>query len=363
MPPKMSKYKEDLIPRIRDLIDGYSSSSILKEYLQNADDSGATELVVTFDKKSYQNLKGTKYESAMGTSLLLANNSIFKEKDFDSIVQISAQGKSLDAGSTGRFGQGFSSSFSISDHPTFLSNNRIYWFDVLKTAVSKDESDDILHWEDNDFNEITDWLNTFKVAGFDDSTPYKGTIFRLPLRCDNNDSKISNEVFTFKNFLLWCDEWKDKAENLLFLRNIHTLTLQEIDKNGNKTVHLEIKTKNSEEIQNINNSIQAEFGDDGLIDICNRWKSSEIDLPLFSYHHNFSISYWNREEEQKENRDETWAVVNGLFRGENNSLIDNAIDVLQITPNPRKVLPWAGVALCLDMNGKTAAHLCCPQQV
>ena len=44
-------YEEDLIPRICDLIDGYSKNSILKEYLQNADDSEATELVVTFDKR------------------------------------------------------------------------------------------------------------------------------------------------------------------------------------------------------------------------------------------------------------------------------------------------------------------------
>jgi len=352
MPPKTSKYKEDLIPRIRDLIDGYSSSSILKEYLQNADDSGATKLVVTFDKQNYPNLIDTEYELAMGTSLLLYNNSIFKEKDFDSIVQISAQGKSSDATSTGRFGQGFSSSFSISDHPSFLSNNRVYWFDVLKTAVSKDTVDDILHWEDNDFDEITDWLNTFKIAGFDGSKPYNGTIFRLPLRNDNNNSKISNEVFSFNDFLKWVEEWKNKVENLLFLRNIHTIILQEIDENGNKKIHLEIKTKNSEKIQEINNSIQQEFGNDGLIDICNRWKNKNDDLPIFKYHHHFSISYWNREEDIQEYRDETWAVVNGLFRGENNCLIDKAIDVLNITPNPRKVLPWAGVALCLDKNKK-----------
>ena len=44
-------YEEDLISRIRDLIDGYDKDSILKEYLQNADDSGATELIVTFDKQ------------------------------------------------------------------------------------------------------------------------------------------------------------------------------------------------------------------------------------------------------------------------------------------------------------------------
>jgi len=120
MPPQTTQYKEDLIPRIIDLIDGYSSASILKEYIQNADDSSATELVITFDKQNYPKLKNTKYELASGISLLLYNNSIFKPKDFQSIVKISAKGKSTDATSTGRFGQGFSSSFSISDHPTFL---------------------------------------------------------------------------------------------------------------------------------------------------------------------------------------------------------------------------------------------------
>ena len=350
--PKTTKYKEDLIPRIRDLIDGYSSASILKEYLQNADDSGATELVITFDKQNYSDLKNTKYETAMGSSLLLYNNSIFEEKDFNSIVKISAQGKSSDATTTGRFGQGFNSSFSISDRPTFLSSDRAYWFDIINTAVSEDKEDDILFWENDEFNEIKNWLKTFEVAGFDGALPYNGTIFRLPLREENNNSIISREVFTFDDFLKWVEEWKNKSENLLFLRNLHTLILQEIDEQGNKIVHLEIKTQNSDEIQNINSSIQRDFKGNSLIDICNNWKESKSQLPLFKYHHNFSISYFNIEENRVEKRDETWAVVNGLFSGDNNCLIDKAIDVLKITPNPRKVLPWAGVALCLDINDK-----------
>jgi len=346
------RYKEDLIPRIRDLIDGYTSSSILKEYLQNADDSGATELIVTFDKQTYPKLKNTKYELASGGSLLFFNNSTFKEKDFESIVKISAQGKSTDATSTGRFGQGFSSSFSISDHPSFLSKNRVYWFDVLNNAVSKNEDDNIMFWEDDEFNEISDWLETFRVAGFYGSIPYNGTIFRLPLREENNNSKISNEVFTFENFLSWVEEWKDKSENLLFLRNLHTLILQEIDENGNKIVHLEIKTKNFEEIQEINNSIQADFKGKTLIEICETWKEHDKELPLFKYHHKFSILYLNPNKNKIEQREETWAVVNGLFRGKDNSLINQAIEVLKITPNPRKVLPWAGVAVALNKDNR-----------
>jgi hypothetical protein len=44
-------------------------------------------------------------------------------------------------------------------------------------------------------------------------------------------------------------------------------------------------------------------------------------------------------------------VVNGLFRGDSNSLIKQAKKVLEITPNPRKVLPWAGVAVELNQYG------------
>jgi len=42
-----------------------------------------------------------------------------------------------------------------------LSKNRVYWFDVLNSAVSKNEDDNILFWEDDEFNEISDWLRNF----------------------------------------------------------------------------------------------------------------------------------------------------------------------------------------------------------
>ncbi|WP_457593029.1 DUF3883 domain-containing protein [Hydrogenimonas sp.] len=338
-------YEEDLLPRIRDLIDGYDKDSILKEYLQNADDSGATELIVTFDKQKYIYLNNTKFEAASGNALLIYNNSQFKEKDFKSIVKISAQGKTDDANSTGRFGQGFSSSFSISDHPSFISNGRVYWFDVLKVAVSQDKEKSIQVWEYQKSKEIKSWLQTFKVAGFENQ--FKGTIFRLPLRDEisSKKSKISNEIFTYEDFLKWVEEWKNNSENLLFLRHIHRLVLQESDEFGNIKALLEIKTKNKDEIENINSQIQNEFNKKTLIEICEAWKSYDAELPLFNYKQKFEIKYYNHQTEYK-----TYAVVNGLFRGKNNSLVDLAKKVLSITPNPRKVLPWAGVAV--EINNK-----------
>lgn len=339
-------YEEDLIPRIRDLIDGYDKDSILKEYLQNADDSGATELIVTFDKQQYTKLNSTDFEAANTSALLLQNNSQFKEKDFKSIVKISAQGKTKEADSTGRFGQGFSSSFSISDHPSFVSNGRAYWFDVQRTAVSKEKNKSIQGWDYTSSKVISEWLDTFNDV-IDEN--FAGTIFRLPLRDETTSkvSQISNEIFTFDDFLKWVDEWQNNVDNLLFLRHVHRLILQEISKDGKKIVHLDIKTENKDELEKYNIIIQKEFIGKPS-EICERWESNNDELPLFTYKHNFEIKYLDRKNALYVREEKQFAVINGLLRGNNNSLIKQAKKVLKITPNPRKVLPWVGAAVEID---------------
>jgi hypothetical protein len=352
MPAKGGNRSENLIRRTRKLIDGYPKSSILNEFLQNADDSKATELVVTFDARihSFQ-LSNLDFSPAKGPALLIHNNSEFNEQDFNAIVQIGAEeSKQSDADATGRFGEGFNSSFSISDHPSFVSNRRAYWFDILREAVSKDaNTPDTPYWIEQDFDEIQDWLKTFSCTNQEQIS--NGTIFRLPLRTSETKSKISREVFSRIDFLKWVDEWKSNASHLLFLRHIQKLVLREVDTQGNLTVHLEILTKNKEEIGGVNNEIQKEFKGD-FLEVCNNWKDTENELPFFKYYHHFEVSCLNRSSDLKEKNDESWAVVNGLFRGKDNCLIKQAIKALEIEPEPRKVWPWAGVAIQLDSYGK-----------
>ncbi len=344
------EYKEDIISRIRDLIDGYDKDSILKEYLQNADDSGATELIVTFDKQKYKNLENSIYEKANNHALLIYNNSQFKEEDFNSIVRISAQGKIDNANSTGRFGQGFSSTFSISDDPSFVSNGRAYWFDVLQNSVSKGRRESIRYWKYNKEDKINDWLSSFEIAGF--NKDFKGTIFRLPLRNEASsiESDISHEIFTFDDFLKWSNEWKNSPESLLFLRHVHKLVLQSVDEFGRKIIHLEINTKNNNEIEKINDGIQNELRE-SVLDICNKWIDTDEVLPVYTYKHLFEIKSFDQEKNRVTQDTKTFAMVNGLFRGSNNSLIKQAKKSNEITPNPRKVLPWAGVAVELNQKG------------
>ena len=352
MPAKGGNRSENLIRRTRKLIDGYPKNAILKEYLQNADDSKATELVVTFDARIHLfKPSNLDFSPAKGPALLIYNNSKFNEQDFNAIVQIGAEeSKQNDADATGRFGEGFNSSFSISDHPSFVSNGRAYWFDILREAVSKDaNTPDTPYWVEQDFDEIQDWLKTFSCTNGEQIS--KGTIFRLPLRTSKTKSKISREVFSRIDFLEWVDEWKSNASHLLFLRHTQKLVLREVDIHGKLTVHLEIITKNKKDIGGVNNDIQNEFKGD-FLEICNNWKDTENELPYFKYHHHFEVSHLNRTSNIEEKYDESWAVVNGLFRGKDNCLIKQAVKALEIKPEPRKVWPWAGVAIQLDHNGK-----------
>jgi len=332
---------------LKSKIKEYSSDTILKEYLQNADDSGATELIVTYDKQTYSYLLGTDYHQIAFPSLLIRNNAKFTDDDFKNILELQAEHKTEDAQSTGRFGLGFRSSYSITDFPTILSKQRFVWLDDTRSSICKNVDSTYASWEKNSLSSISELLQTLKVAGYDD-TSYQGTIFRLPLRTEEQASisKLSSEIFTFDKFLKWCDDWSENAHDLIFLRNINKLVLQEIDEEGNKIVHLEIKTHNFEKINQVRKDIKLALGLKAS-DFSNKWLDNDNDLPLHRYEHLFDIKQFERKTYEYVNKKESWAVINGLVRGKDNILLKQAKKANTLNSN---VLPWVGVAVQLDSN-------------
>gem|GEM_PF-1793901 len=347
MTPEFGNITTNHINHLHSLIKNYSSETILKEYIQNADDAGATELIVTYDKQIYfELLDDPKLKDIAYPSLLLSNNSTFRERDFKSILELHAENKIEDSCSTGRFGLGFRSSYSISDYPSILSFDRVLWFDDLKKTICKDTPSTYAQFKDYNFPDIQKWLNTFKVAGYDGSKPFNKTIFRLPLRIKEKDfsNPLSTEVFSFDKFLRWCDEWKDNAKDLLFLRNLNKLVLQEVTEDGKIVVHLEIKTINENEVDDIRKKINSKFLPSAK-DTCNKWLSSDVKLPIHKYYHEFQVN--SNFDGKILTKKEKWAVVNGLFKGDNNKLLLLAKEALTYKSN---VLPWAGVAIEMDNN-------------
>jgi hypothetical protein len=100
---------ESDIETIRDLLRGYgSSSSILKELIQNAEDAEASRLDFIYVPPD----EGAKHALTRGPSLLVANNGVFREEHRLAIFLINLGTKGTDDRAIGRFGRGLKSVFA-----------------------------------------------------------------------------------------------------------------------------------------------------------------------------------------------------------------------------------------------------------
>src|SRR5205085_2768903 len=64
-----------------------------------------------------------------GPAILIFNNAIFKESDFDSLMQIRVGGKQGDDTKIGKHGLGFNSCYHLTDLPSFISVDHIAFLD------------------------------------------------------------------------------------------------------------------------------------------------------------------------------------------------------------------------------------------
>ncbi|GAX84471.1 hypothetical protein CEUSTIGMA_g11891.t1 [Chlamydomonas eustigma] len=124
--------KVDLTARLREILINYpEGTSILKELVQNADDAKATGLAFCLDYRKHPSgsLLGPAMAQFQGPALLVYNNSVFSEQDFESISRIGDSVKRGQAGKTGRFGIGFNSIYHLTDVPSFISGRNLVIFD------------------------------------------------------------------------------------------------------------------------------------------------------------------------------------------------------------------------------------------
>lgn len=83
--------KIDLCSRIREILVNYPpGTTILKEFVQNADDAGASKIVFCLDKRTFgtEKLAHERMSCFQGQSLLVHNDAVFSDVDFESIQNI-----------------------------------------------------------------------------------------------------------------------------------------------------------------------------------------------------------------------------------------------------------------------------------
>ncbi|KAI8499261.1 hypothetical protein Bbelb_230250 [Branchiostoma belcheri] len=185
---------EKVTQRLKNILNDYpEGAGIFKELIQNADDAGATEVKFLVDwrknEDSREGLIDQGMEMCHGPALWAYNNATFSEEDFKNIQNLGGQTKLEALEKVGRFGVGFNSVYHVTDVPSFVSGSRVVFFDPHATHLSKhikDKSKPGIGLDLEKNKRLARFKNQFKpfqgVFGYSSSSPYHGTLFRLPLR-------------------------------------------------------------------------------------------------------------------------------------------------------------------------------------
>ena len=262
--------KEELCDRLNGILKQYpSDTSIFKEFIQNADDAQATEIIFILDHRtkfsdnkllcSEKNWKSLQKTPA----LCIFNNRKFKKADIEGITKLGKGTKTQSAELIGKFGIGFNVAYHVTDCPSFVSYSEngtpeyLCVFDptrsyVARLAMQSPGRKWVFKGKEEHYSEFSEQfepyladdlsnlakqsshcLREFKSQGY--------VVFRLPLtryKGINSNQLKSGRRFDpagisdlFKEFAT------DSQDLLLFLNNLQSVSAFEIKEDGSFMHH------------------------------------------------------------------------------------------------------------------------------
>ncbi|KAF9967117.1 hypothetical protein BGZ65_000134, partial [Modicella reniformis] len=167
----------------------------------------------------------------MGPALLAGSDSLFEEKDFVSMKNLAASEKKTDETKIGQMGIGFNSIYHMTDSPSFISGDQFMVIEPHERIFNGENSRFTEGAVRGSFAEnnqglelFPDQLKVFSVLeDIDFSKPYQGTIFRFPLRSEEQakTSKLSKNAYSSEKVLEMLMKLKEEAlRGILFLKHI-----------------------------------------------------------------------------------------------------------------------------------------------
>ncbi|CAG8600545.1 2770_t:CDS:2, partial [Scutellospora calospora] len=134
MKGKTFKPGEPYTHRLNRILDEYpDGSQILREILQNSDDSKSRSQTFILDHNTYptNSLIEPKYDKSnlkldrfQGPALLSKNDAAFEDRDFESLLRLANSEKRDQFDKIGAMGVGFNSIYHITDSPSFLTGDQ-----------------------------------------------------------------------------------------------------------------------------------------------------------------------------------------------------------------------------------------------
>jgi sacsin len=114
---------EQVATGIADTLERYPVEATFKEYLANADDAEASEINWLLDSTQYpkESLVAPGLSAYQGSALLVHNDGVFQDKDFDGFKDVGRGSKREDTATIGKFGRGSQTMYHWTDVPMLLS--------------------------------------------------------------------------------------------------------------------------------------------------------------------------------------------------------------------------------------------------
>ncbi|MHB9068366.1 MAG: sacsin N-terminal ATP-binding-like domain-containing protein [Pirellulaceae bacterium] len=356
MKPKPIKFgqRQKLTTRLHELVRKYPKGvGIFKEFLQNADDAGASRLDAVLDLRIHpkDELPNEKMSCLQGRALVFLNDQVFTDEDWAKIQDIGNSGKAMDTAKTGRFGLGFNCVYNVTDYPMLLTGGHLGIFDPHANVVEgATHADPGAAWTLGDLWEnYPDLLAPFLELGLrDGQTEFDGTIFRLPLRDQRMalSSEVSSEPYKTEDFRQMVESVEKHAGDLiLFLNSVRDFKLSKIAADGEWCDYASVETKNGDIIAAIQSEIHQQVS-----------KPVEDTLTFAELH---GDETWFSEHEieittRSESRVERWARVRGLYS--HDDLVATARLMCEFE---EKAVPLAGAAIQLTGKAHNGVLSCC----
>ncbi|KAF9537110.1 hypothetical protein EC957_008859 [Mortierella hygrophila] len=374
MPPELSGFmshgiREPLTNRIKGILDEYpDGTQIARELLQNSDDARSTVQWYLLDHHDYnkeapETVNGTEssklrlfhddLQEYMGPALLAGSDSVFEERDFDSLKNLAASKKFMDESKIGQMGIGFNSIYHLTDCPSFITGDQFMVIEPHERIFNGKRSKFIEGAVKGNFvknnqgvNDFPDQLRTFSVLeDIDFSNPYPGTVFRFPLRTEEQaeKSEISKYAYTPDKVLEMLVKLKDETlKALLFLKHVEKIVIYERKKNQDKPTKLfQVEIVNTVEVRkerlNLLSSLRAHVYPDQ--------PASHEDTLNYSVRPTYRIT-----QEDGSTTEETWHIstlVGNMLKSREYMVARTDGNI-----NNHKLIPWVGIAAPTDPDVK-----------
>ncbi len=346
---------EPLTTRLHNLVRSYPKGfGILKEFIQNADDAGADEIVFVIDEQQYNTVELPESMHPLHTNpaLLIYNNKPFDENDIQGIQRLGESDKSKSLGKTGRFGLGFNACYNVTDIPYLFTKGMLYFFDPHCQTLpgAPLESPGCCYSVDEVLGEGWPLLDVFQhfVTNWN---RFNGTVFRLPFRTEQQAtaSKIKKDAYTVSDALHSVNELQEMGSAiLLFLKHVRRLKVEHRRQDGSVADLLSIQATNIKDIlrarTEINDLLSSSDPERLLTELSKRGQIYSSCL------HEYSIIVDGVERREK------WRVVDGFFADDAGNVLNVCRKMIE---SEEKALPYAGVAWPLNSDRQPVGRIFC----